>query len=77
MTRARRVYVDTEDRSESLWTRSVNHTSHLHNNMNPNSIHKSCNGWPRMWFMAKQDIKPGNKICLRTFGWRIINDEQE
>ncbi len=63
-THARRVYIDTKDKYKSLWTRFVNHASPPHNNLNPKSIHESYGGRSCMWFMAKQDIELGSKICF-------------
>jgi hypothetical protein len=63
-TCTRTVYANAKDKYESLWTRFVNHASPPRNNVNPKSIHESCNGRPCAWFVAKWDIKPGNKICF-------------
>jgi hypothetical protein len=45
-------------------TRFVNHASPPRDNVNPKSIRESYDGRLRVWFVAKQDIKPGNKICF-------------
>ncbi len=60
----RRVYVDAKDEYKSLWMRFVNHPPPPCNNVNPKSIHKSYNGMPRMWFVAKRDTKLGDEICF-------------
>ena len=64
-TDARRVYVDAEDEYESLWTRFLNHASRPYDNVSPKSIHESYDGrGPRVWFVAKRDIEPGDEICF-------------
>ena len=62
---ARRVYVDAEDEYESLWTRFLNHAPRPYDNVSPKSIHESYDGrGPRVWFVAKRDIEPGDEICF-------------
>jgi len=61
----RRVYVDAEDEYESSWTRFLNHASRPHDNVSPKSIHESYDGrGPRVWFVARRDIEPGDEICF-------------
>ena len=57
-----RVYADAEVEYASLWTRFLNHAPRPHNNVCPKSIHESYDGRPRVWFVAKQDIEPGDEI---------------
>lgn len=60
----RRIFVDAEDEHRSLWTRFVNHASPPNDNVAPKSVHESWDGKPKVWFVAKRDIAPGEEICF-------------
>lgn len=59
-----RIFVDAEDEYESLWTRFINHASPPLDNLKPMSVPESYDGKPRVWFMAKRDIEPGEELCF-------------
>jgi hypothetical protein len=59
-----RIFVDAEDEYKSLWTRFINHASPPLDNLKPMSVPESYDGNPRVWFMAKRDIEPGEELCF-------------
>ena len=55
------LYIDAEDPDvSSSWARFINHASQP--NLQGKSLAKSYTGEPRVWFVARCDIEPGDEL---------------
>lgn len=66
------LFIDAEDPDVSSWARFINHASEA--NLQGKSLAKSYTGEPRVWFVARRDIEPGDELTW-DYGDDYWNDE--
>eukprot|EP00964_Phaeocystis_antarctica_P160839 scaffold132741_cov57-Phaeocystis_antarctica.AAC.1 len=56
------LYVDAEDTDASSWCRFINHDARP--NLALKVLPKGIGGKPRVWFVAKRGVSPGDELCF-------------
>jgi len=68
------LYIDAEDPAVASWARFINHSREP--NLIGKSLAKSYTGKPRVWFVARRAIEPGDELTW-DYGDDYWNPEDE